>query len=185
MIRVVKEEDHDEGDAVGQPVRHFDDRGRPLFTNQPYSLFGNLISGSTAGADSDQAWRHVPAAGLRLLWTRYVNPTGWSFIRQIGTTSLLVYWVHTEIVYAAGCGLEGIADTRANPGHRRHRHRRHGGLSVARTGWNQWPGFPALAKARWERLRAETMQAPRATDPLPLFPFCMTIGCGRRVWQTT
>jgi hypothetical protein len=33
------------------------------------------------------------------------------------------------------------------------------GLSVARTGWNQWPGFPALAKAHWDRLRAEPMQA--------------------------
>ncbi|HEY6072806.1 MAG TPA: hypothetical protein VIV15_05260, partial [Anaerolineales bacterium] len=24
---------------------------------------------------------------------------GWSWVRQFGTTSLLVYWVHTELVY--------------------------------------------------------------------------------------
>jgi|SRR5947209_3348426 len=33
------------------------------------------------------------------LWTRYARPTGWSWMRQFGTTSLLVYWVHIELVY--------------------------------------------------------------------------------------
>jgi fucose 4-O-acetylase-like acetyltransferase len=33
------------------------------------------------------------------LWTQYGTPQGWSWIRQFGTTSLLVYWVHTELVY--------------------------------------------------------------------------------------
>jgi fucose 4-O-acetylase-like acetyltransferase len=33
------------------------------------------------------------------LWTQYGAPQGWSWIRQFGTTSLLVYWVHTELVY--------------------------------------------------------------------------------------
>jgi hypothetical protein len=38
----------------------------------------------------------VPAA---YLWTQYGAPQGWSWIRLFGTTSLLVYWVHTELVY--------------------------------------------------------------------------------------
>jgi uncharacterized membrane protein len=33
------------------------------------------------------------------LWTRYVARPGWSWVRQFGTTSLLVYWVHIELVY--------------------------------------------------------------------------------------
>jgi uncharacterized membrane protein len=33
------------------------------------------------------------------LWTRYGASEGWSWIRQFGTTSLLVYWVHIELVY--------------------------------------------------------------------------------------
>jgi hypothetical protein len=33
------------------------------------------------------------------LWTRYGASDGWSWIRQFGTTSLLVYWVHIELVY--------------------------------------------------------------------------------------
>src|SRR5271157_938742 len=33
------------------------------------------------------------------LWTRHGAPQGWSWIRQFGTTSLLVYWVHIELVY--------------------------------------------------------------------------------------
>jgi len=34
------------------------------------------------------------------LWTRYgAQPGAWSLVRQLGTTSLLVYWVHIELVY--------------------------------------------------------------------------------------
>ncbi len=33
------------------------------------------------------------------IWTRYAAPGGWSWVRQLGTTSLLVYWVHVELVY--------------------------------------------------------------------------------------
>ena len=33
------------------------------------------------------------------LWTQYGAPQRWSWIRQFGTTSMLVYWVHTELVY--------------------------------------------------------------------------------------
>jgi uncharacterized membrane protein len=36
---------------------------------------------------------------LAFLWTRYGASLGWSWVRQFGTTSLLVYWVHIELVY--------------------------------------------------------------------------------------
>jgi len=32
-------------------------------------------------------------------WTRSFASVGWSWVRQFGTTSLLVYWVHIELVY--------------------------------------------------------------------------------------
>ena len=39
---------------------------------------------------------------LAFLWTRYGARDGWSWVRQLGTTSLLVYWVHIELVYGRG-----------------------------------------------------------------------------------
>jgi len=37
---------------------------------------------------------------VAFLWTRYGAREGsWSLVRQFGTTSLLVYWVHIELVY--------------------------------------------------------------------------------------
>jgi hypothetical protein len=39
------------------------------------------------------------------LWTRYGAGEGWSWIRQFGVTSLLVYWVHIELVYGHAAWL--------------------------------------------------------------------------------
>jgi hypothetical protein len=36
---------------------------------------------------------------VAFLWTRYGSKGGWSWVRQLGITSLLVYWVHIELVY--------------------------------------------------------------------------------------
>ena len=33
------------------------------------------------------------------LWTQYAVPHKWSWVAQLGTTSLIVYWVHIEMVY--------------------------------------------------------------------------------------
>ena len=38
------------------------------------------------------------------LWTRYAAGAGWSPVRQLGITSLLVYWVHIELVYGRWLG---------------------------------------------------------------------------------
>jgi hypothetical protein len=70
------------------------------FANVGYSVY----------AQSD-FWLNSPAqvltkVGVTLLmisfaflWTRYGARDGWSWVRQFGTTSLLVYWVHIELVY--------------------------------------------------------------------------------------
>lgn len=39
------------------------------------------------------------ALSAAYLWTQYGASPGWSWVQQFGTTSLLVYWVHTELVY--------------------------------------------------------------------------------------
>jgi hypothetical protein len=70
------------------------------FSNLPYSIYAK-----------SEFWLNSPAQvliklgvtlallSLAFLWTRYAVKPGWSWVRQFGTTSLLVYWVHIELVY--------------------------------------------------------------------------------------
>ena len=70
------------------------------FSNLPFSLYAN-----------SEYWLNSPAQvlsklgvtlllmPLAFLWTRYAARDSWSWVRQFGTTSLLVYWVHIELVY--------------------------------------------------------------------------------------
>jgi hypothetical protein len=81
-------------------------------------LGGALILGSQYMANSSfhiyaksEYWLNSPAqvltkvgvlllmVSLAFVWTRYGAGEGWSWIRQFGVTSLLVYWVHIELVY--------------------------------------------------------------------------------------
>lgn len=39
------------------------------------------------------------------LWVNISGPQKWSLFRQLGTTSLLVYWVHIELVYGRWFGI--------------------------------------------------------------------------------
>ncbi len=71
--------------------------------NVPYSIYAK-----------SEFWLNSPAqvltklgatlllVALAFLWTRYAVKDGWSWVRQFGTTSLLVYWVHIELVYGRG-----------------------------------------------------------------------------------
>ncbi len=70
------------------------------FANLPFSVYAQ-----------SEFWLNSPAQvlikqGVTLLliafafvWTRSVPAGVWSWVRQFGTTSLLVYWVHIELVY--------------------------------------------------------------------------------------
>ncbi|MDP8981982.1 MAG: DUF1624 domain-containing protein [Acidobacteriota bacterium] len=42
---------------------------------------------------------------VAFLWTEYGLGNSWSWVRQLGTTSLLVYWVHIELVYGRWFGF--------------------------------------------------------------------------------
>jgi hypothetical protein len=73
-------------------------------------------AGFTIYAHSDY-WLNSPAQVLTkvgvlcvmlsaaFLWTRYGAGEGWSWVRQFGVTSLLVYWVHIELVYGKASWL--------------------------------------------------------------------------------
>jgi len=70
------------------------------FGNIPFSIYAK-----------SEFWLNSPAQvltkqgvtllilALAYLWTRNTGRDGWSWVRQLGTTSLLVYWVHIELVY--------------------------------------------------------------------------------------
>ncbi|MFN3323024.1 MAG: heparan-alpha-glucosaminide N-acetyltransferase domain-containing protein [Bryobacteraceae bacterium] len=70
------------------------------FSNIPYSLYSN-----------SEFWLNSPGLivikvgvillmlAFAFLWNQQASAQGWSFVRQLGTTSLLVYWVHIELVY--------------------------------------------------------------------------------------
>jgi uncharacterized membrane protein len=80
--------------------------GGQYFSNVPYSLY-----------PKSEFWLDSPgliviklgvvmvAIALAFVWTEYAVGSSWSWIRQLGTTSLLVYWVHIELVYGRWFGL--------------------------------------------------------------------------------
>ncbi len=133
--------------------------------NLPYSIYSN-----------SDFWLNSPAIVLiklgvilvltsfAFLWTRYMNPNGWSFVRQLGVTSLLVYWVHTEIVYGAWLGPwkeqlnvpQTVAIASAII-------LLMIGLSVARTGWKGGPNLVTLVQRQWTTWR-EPVNQPAAGD---------------------
>jgi hypothetical protein len=70
------------------------------FAAQPYSIYANsdYWLNSPAQVVTKQGVTLLLLA-VAFLWTRYAAAGRWSWVRQLGTTSLLVYWVHIELVY--------------------------------------------------------------------------------------
>jgi fucose 4-O-acetylase-like acetyltransferase len=79
--------------------------GGQYFSNMPYTVYPK----SEFWLDSP--WLIVIKLGVVLLvisfayvWSAVPFGASWSWIRQLGTTSLLVYWVHIELVYGRWFG---------------------------------------------------------------------------------
>jgi hypothetical protein len=76
------------------------------FSNLPYSLYPSV-----------DFWLNSPGLiliklgviliilAVTFLWTTTVTMERWSWVKQLGTTSLLVYWVHIELVYGRWFGF--------------------------------------------------------------------------------
>lgn len=106
VIRIVKAED------LGRAMGWFLGIGVGLavlahqLSNLPYSIYSK-----------SEFWLNSPALiliklGLVLallaiayLWVNLTGTEKWSLVRQLGTTSLLVYWVHIELVYGRWFGI--------------------------------------------------------------------------------
>lgn len=79
--------------------------GGQYFSGLPYSLY-----------DKSEFWLNSPAliliklgvilliAAFAYLWNQQPAVRDWSWVRQLGTTSLIVYWVHIELVYGRWFG---------------------------------------------------------------------------------
>jgi uncharacterized membrane protein len=79
--------------------------GGQYFSNMPYSLY-----------PKSEFWLDSPGLiviklgvvmviiAFAFLWSEYAVGNSWSWLRQLGTTSLLVYWVHIELVYGRWFG---------------------------------------------------------------------------------
>jgi uncharacterized membrane protein len=76
------------------------------FGNMPYSIY-----------QKSDFWLNSPALiliklgvvlvmlAIAWLWVNLAAPQRWSLFRQLGTTSLIVYWVHIELVYGRWFGI--------------------------------------------------------------------------------
>jgi uncharacterized membrane protein len=79
--------------------------GGQYFSNLPYSLYPKA-----------EFWLDSPGLiviklgvvmiimAFAFLWSEYAVRNSWSWLRQLGTTSLVVYWVHIELVYGRWFG---------------------------------------------------------------------------------
>lgn len=111
LIRIVKKEDMQQAMlwtmTIGLGVAAIS----YYFSNLPYSIYAK-----------SEFWLNSPALiliklgvvlcilSLAFLWMQLGAPQRWSLFRQLGTTSLLVYWIHIELVYGRWFGIwkEGL-----------------------------------------------------------------------------
>jgi len=78
-----------------------------FFSNLPYSIY-----------PKSEFWLNSPGLiviklgavllvfSFAFVWTEFAIGGAWSWVRQLGTTSLLVYWVHIELVYGRWLGWQ-------------------------------------------------------------------------------
>jgi fucose 4-O-acetylase-like acetyltransferase len=100
VIRLLKQEDYDRAMQWCALLGITLIVGSRYFANLPFSIYSK-----------SEFWLDSPAQvliklgvvlmilALAYVWTQYAASPGWSWVRQFGTTSLLVYWVHIELVY--------------------------------------------------------------------------------------
>jgi uncharacterized membrane protein len=76
------------------------------FSNLPYSLYPSVDFWlNSPGLILMKLGTILVLLAVTFLWTNTAGAAGWSWVRQLGTTSLLVYWVHIELVYGRWFGF--------------------------------------------------------------------------------
>lgn len=75
------------------------------FSNLPYSIYPKSEFWlDSPGLVAIKLGVLLVVLAVAYLWVEYVVKDRWSWVRQLGTTSLLVYWVHIELVYGRWFG---------------------------------------------------------------------------------
>lgn len=118
------------------------------FSNLPYSLYPNSdFWVNSPGLIFIKLGVIMVLLSFTFVWTHHGAGEGWSWVRQLGVTSLLVYWVHIELVYgrwfgywkesltSGQCAMAAVALTLAMLA-----------LSTASTHW-RWKGIRDLLNA--------------------------------------
>lgn len=136
--------------------------GAQYFSNLPYSIYPSVdFFGEQPIADPDEGGHHPAAVVLRFPLDTPYDPNGWSFVRQIGCTSLLVYWVHTELVYGRWFGVwKESLSTPQVVAMAAFIIALMVGLSVARTGWKGRPGLGVRLRQQWNAFRTMPANQP-------------------------
>jgi uncharacterized membrane protein len=79
--------------------------GGQYLSNMPYSLYSKSEFWlDSPGLTVIKLGVVMVIIAFAFLWTEYAVGNSWSWLRQLGTTSLLVYWVHIELVYGRWFG---------------------------------------------------------------------------------
>lgn len=75
------------------------------FSNLPYSLYPSVDFWlNSPGLIFIKLGVIMVLLALAFLWTHHGAGNGFSWVRQLGTNSLLVYWLHIELVYGRWFG---------------------------------------------------------------------------------
>jgi fucose 4-O-acetylase-like acetyltransferase len=80
-------------------------------SNMPYSFYAHSDYWlNSPGLTATKLGVVLCLLAVSYLWANVGASQRWSLFRQLGTTSLLVYWVHVEIVYGRWFGFwkEGL-----------------------------------------------------------------------------
>jgi uncharacterized membrane protein len=76
-----------------------------FFSNLPYSVYANSDFWlNSPGLTFIKAGVFLLMASFAYVWCEFAVGNSFSWIRQLGTTSLIVYWVHVELVYGRWFG---------------------------------------------------------------------------------
>lgn len=76
------------------------------FSNLPYSLYPKIDFWlDSPGLTAIKLGTILVILSMAFLWSKSMPATRWSLFRQLGNTSLLVYWVHIELVYGRWFGI--------------------------------------------------------------------------------
>lgn len=81
--------------------------GGQYFSNLPYSIYAKSEFWlDSPGLIIIKLGAVLLALSFAFIWTEYAVGNSFSWVRQFGTTSLLVYWVHIEVVYGRWFGAK-------------------------------------------------------------------------------